>query len=279
MNPAPGGPAWRWQFGSEAARNLPRIFPLEDLSKDWAWGGSTGKGIRVAVIDSGIDAAHPAVGAVQGHVSITQGANELVFDCSPHTDLYGHGTACAGIIRAVAPECELYSVQVLGPRLTAEGTVFAAGIQWAIEHEMHVCNLSLGTTKRQYYALLHELADSAYHRNIMLVTAANNTPVPSFPSIYASVFSVAAHAIPNSPLFFYNPKPPVEFGAPGIDVRVAWRNGEWITATGNSFAAPHVAGIIARIRSKHPDLTVFHMKSILRALAANVIPPDSGAAL
>ncbi len=65
--------------------------------------------------------------------------------------------------------------------------------------------------------------------------------------------------------------PPVEFGAAGIDVRVAWKDGGWITATGNSFAAPHITGLVARIRAKHPGLSAFHLKAILRSLAANVV--------
>ncbi len=71
-------------------------------------------------------------------------------------------------------------------------------------------------------------------------------------------------------LFYYNPRPPVEFGAPGIDVRVAWAGGGSITATGNSFAAPHITGIAARIPGKHPGLTLFQMKTVLRALSANM---------
>ena len=108
----------------------------------------------------------------------------------------------------------------------------------------------------------------------MLVTAANNIPIPSFPSVYASVVSVASHEIKDPYAFFYNPNPPVEFGAPGIDVRVAWLNGEWITATGNSFAAPHIAGIATRILGKHPGLAVFQMKVILQALSGNMSHKD-----
>jgi len=263
-------PAWSWQFASDAIRKLPRLHPFEDITPAWAWNGSTGRGVRVAVIDSGIDATHPAIGGVHGYAAIIEGSDCLDIDTAPHADLYGHGTACAGIIRAAAPDCELFSVRVLGSRLTATGAVFTAAIRWAIDHEMHVCNLSLGTTKKDFFAPLHELTDLAYHRNIMLVTAANNMPIPSFPSTYASVFSVAAHGEPNSSSFFYNPDPPVEFGAPGIEVRVPWQNGGWISATGNSFAAPYITGLIARILAKHPGLTVFQMKSILRALAANV---------
>ena len=70
--------------------------------------------------------------------------------------------------------------------------------------------------------------------------------------------------------FYYNPEPPVEFGAPGIDVRVAWSEGGWITATGNSFAAPHITGVVAKILGKHPYLTLFQMKTVLRALSANM---------
>jgi subtilisin family serine protease len=275
MTVTTGSPAWSWQFAPDVIGTVPRIHPIEDLSPEWAWGGSTGRGIRVAVIDSGVDAGHPAVGSVQGYVAITEGPAGLLFDASPHEDLYGHGTACAGIIRAAAPDCELYSVRVLGSRLTSNGAIFAAGIRWAIENQMQVCNLSLGTTKKEYFGPLHALTDDSYYRNVMLVTAANNLPIPSYPSVYPAVFSVAAHGIPNSSAFYYNPHPPVEFGAPGIGVRVAWQDREWITATGNSFAAPHIAGLIARILGKHPYLTVFQMKSILRALAGNVAPVDN----
>jgi subtilisin len=263
-------PAWSAQFAPDTLSMLETSFPIEGITPEWAWGGSTGKGVRVAVIDSGIDADHPAVGGVSGYVHISDGAGSLEYSTEPHQDAYGHGTACAGIIRSFAPDCELYSVKVLGAALTGRGLVFAAGMRWAIESGMHVCNLSLGTTRRDLYALLHELADLACFRRIIMVTAANNMPVPTYPSMYASVISVAAHELQDPYVFYYNPEPPVEFGAPGIDVRVPWQDGGWITATGNSFAAPHISGLVARILGKHPKLTMFQVKAILHALSANV---------
>ena len=105
----------------------------------------------------------------------------------------------------------------------------------------------------------------------MLVTAAHNQPLLSFPATYSSVISVASHDVRDAEVYYCNPKPPVEFGALGIDVRVAWLGGEWITATGNSFATPHIAGLVTRMLGKHPGLNVVHVKGILRALADNVV--------
>ena len=250
---------------------LERIGPLEEVTREWAWGGSTGAGVKVAVIDSGIDADHPAVGGRVEYAAIVEEDGEITVDTQPHGDDFGHGTACAGIIRAQAPDCVLTSVKVLGPNMTGRGAVFAAGLRWAIENGMQVCNLSLGTTKRDFYAVLHELVDEAYFANIMLVTAAHNQPLLSFPSTYSSVISVASHDVRDAEVYYCNPRPPVEFGALGIDVRVAWRDGEWIIATGNSFATPHIAGLVTRMLAKHPGLNVVHVNAILRALADNVV--------
>src|SRR5215218_3048210 len=115
---------------------------------------------------------------------------------------------------------------------------------------MQVCNLSLGSTRKEFSGVLHELADLAYFRNVVLVTAANNLPMPSFPSVFSSVVAVACHDGADPHSIYYNPEPPVEFGAPGIDVRVPWLNGSWLTITGNSFAAPYVTGLVAQILGK-----------------------------
>jgi subtilisin len=264
-------PAWSAAFAPDALGTVALGIPVDQITPDWAWGDSTGRGVKVAVIDSGIDASHPAVGRpLSGQVAISEGPDGLLYDDAPHTDVYGHGTACAGIIRAAAPECELYSVRVLGPTLGGRAAVFAAGLRWAVEHGMHLCNLSLGTTKLEFFGMLHQIADLAYFRRVIFVTAANNTPVPSFPSMFASVISVASHDVARPDLFYYNTQPPVDFGAHGIDVDVAWLDGGRITATGNSFAAPHITGLVAKVLAKHPHLTPFEVKTVLAALAANV---------
>ena len=88
-------------------------------------------------------------------------------------------------------------------------------------------------------------ADRAYFANVLLVCAANNVPGPSYPSLFASVASVSCNLTTDPFRFHHNPEPPTEFLARGIDVEVAWLGGETIRTTGNSFAAPHISGIVA----------------------------------
>lgn len=257
-----------------AARALPPFALPEPITPAWAWEDAHGEGIRVGLIDSGADVTHPALAnQISGYVAVADGLAEERFDTSAHGDDSGHGTACAGIIRALAPACELYSIKVLDQSPLPRARALATAIRWGIEHEMRVLNVSVGTTRPEFYGILHELADLACFRNVMLVTAASQRPGPSYPAHFASVVSVVAQATDDPYEFYYHPASPAEFGARGYNLRVAWRDGTWISATGNSLAAPQLSGIIAQLLSKHPDLTAFHVKSVLYALAANVARP------
>lgn len=225
----------------------------------------------MAVVDSGIDASHPAVGPVQRYAALSYDSYQetVLTEEGLHEDLFGHGTACAAIIRRTAPECDLMSVRVLGRTLSGKGVVLAAGIRWAMAHGARVVNLSLSTGRADAYALFHEIADQAAFAGVVLVCATNNVPAPTYPGQFSSVISVAAHDGHDPFSLDVNPAPPVDFGAPGIDVDVAWLDGTTILSTGNSFAAPHVAALVARILSKHPDLTPYEVKTVLRAVASN----------
>ena len=170
-------------------------------------------------------------------------------------DVVGHGTACAGIIHGLAPAADLVSVRVLGPDNKGKGQIFAAGLEWAIDEGATVANLSLSSRSEAMFPIFHDLADRAYFANCLLVSAANNVQGASYPSLFAAVVSVAAHDVADPWTWFYNPAPPVEFGAYGVDVEVAWKGGGHVVATGNSFAAPHIAGLAALIRGRYPEAT------------------------
>lgn len=271
-------PAWSEPFSAAARDRLRRLPPLAEIDRGWAFDGATGAGVRVAILDSGLERSHPAL---QGRV-VESVAVELDREGEPHIvddqrdDLFGHGTACGGIILGLAPAVELVSVRVLGSDLRGKGPAFAAGLEWAIAHGCRVANLSLSSKSDAMFGTFHELADQAYFQNVLLVCAANNVPGPSYPSLFSSVVSVAAHDEPDPWRLYYNPAPPVEFGAWGVDVPIAWRDGGTTVATGNSFASPHVAGMIARLLSKHPELTPFEVKAVLAAVADNPRPGGGG---
>lgn len=263
-------PAWSLPASELDAIRIPPYWP-DRVDREWALGGSTGAGVRVCIVDSGVEAGHPHVGPLEGAVVISLGpAGETIVEEDVAGDECGHGTACAGIVRSLAPDCSLFSVRVLGGGFTGSGRILLAGLAWAIEQGFGVVNMSLSTTKADHAPRLHELADRAYFRRTMLVASAHNMPVESFPWRFSSVVSVGSHELDDPLAFFYNPSPPVEFFARGVDVEVAWLNGSTMRTSGNSFATPHLAGICALVLAKHPDLTPFQLKSVLHAIATNV---------
>jgi subtilisin family serine protease len=241
------------------------------VDRAWAFGDGSGRGVRVAIVDSGVDGSHPHLeGRLVESVAVERRGEDWAVVPAEPNDVVGHGTACAGIIHALAPEAELVSIRVLNAENRGNGGAFATGLLWAIEESgAGIVNLSLSSRSEAMFGPLHELADEAYFRNVLLVAAANNVSVASYPSLYAAVVSVAAHDVADPGVWLYNPAPPVEFGAYGLNVDVAWRQGARMTVTGNSFAAPHIAGYAARIRSAHPDATPFEVKAILAGTADN----------
>jgi subtilisin family serine protease len=263
-------PAWSLPKDSVDRIALPVHWP-ERVTREWAFGDSTGAGARVCILDSGVEAGHPSVGELESAVVISVGDDdEPVATEDEEGDVSGHGTACAGIVRALAPDCSISSVRVLGSSFTGSGSVLLAGLRYAIDQGFDVINMSLSTTKKPFAGVLHELADSAYFKRTVLVASAHNMPVESYPWRFSSVISVGSHEDPDPLAFFYNPSPPVEFFGRGVNVEVPWQGGRVLTVSGNSFATPHLSAICALILAKHPELTPFQLKSVLYLTASNV---------
>ncbi|MFI1995405.1 S8 family serine peptidase [Actinoplanes sp. NPDC020271] len=264
----PGLPAWG--LPADSGEPVPASL-FGGVDPEWAWHGGDGGGVRVCVLDSGVDGTHPLVGPVERawEVVSEEGRAPRIRECAP-ADTAGHGTACAGIIRSVAPGVRLSSVKVLGDGPSGNVAALLSGLNFAIEEGFDVVNMSLSTTRQEFRGRLAELCDRAYFRRCLLVVAAHNLPIESFPWNFASVVSVASHADPDPMRYFYNASPPVEFCARGVRVTVASPGGGTSRNTGNSFAAPHIAGIAARILGKHPWLTPFQLKTVLYHCAANV---------
>jgi subtilisin len=263
-------PAWSLPSDAVDGIAIPLEWP-ERVTREWAWEGSTGAGVRVCILDSGVEEGHPKVGELEGAVAVTVAKNgEVTVGEDDEGDTTGHGTACAGIVRAIAPDCRIFSVRVLGAGFTGSGHALLGGLRWAVEQGFDVVNMSLSTTKRDFATMLHELADTAYFRRTVLVASAHNMPVESYPWRFSSVISVGSHELADPLAFFYNPSPPVEFFARGVSVDIAWVGGSSIRASGNSFATPHISGICALVLGKHPELTPFQLKSVLYLVSSNV---------
>ena len=188
-------------------------------------------------------------------------------------DLFGHGTACAGIIVGLAPEVEIYSVRVLGADLRGKGAAFLAGPR---------VGRRAGRPGDEPEPVVQERARCSRSSTRSSTRPTSSTSRWSAPSTTCPACATRrrSHRSSRSPptpspdpeTFFYNPTPPVEWGAWGVDVPIGWKDGGTTVATGNSFAAPHMAGLVARILSKHPGLTPFEVKAVLAAIANNPQP-------
>lgn len=237
------------------------------INEDWK--RKTGRGVTVAVVDSGVDTSHPALeGKVAESLEALPENKRVVFIPSDSGDSAGHGTACAGIISSIAPDISIYSIKVLGEQASGDGQSFLAGLEYAIKRKFRVINLSLGTTKPQYFAPLHDLLDRAYHAGCIVVAAANNLPQPSFPSVFSSsLISVSKKEDPEPFNFGFRYGEVIELTAPGVNIKTAWLGGGYRSLTGNSFACPHIAGIIALLLEEYPGLTPFEVKTLLYSIA------------
>ena len=268
-------PAWSETF-LDGAGPAPALALPGAVTRAWAYGDARGRGVRVAVIDSGIDADHPDVGGVAAAVEVLVDENDpdaVVVREGPHGDLYGHGTACASLIRAVAPDVELISVRVLGPNLRGSADAFAAAIEWCVEHGVDVVNLSLSTSNVGYLPAFWSLVDRAAFAGVLLVSAMNNERKRTIPSELAGVCSVACGPGHDLERVWCNPHGPAEWGAAGIEMDVAWKDGGRVIASGNSFSAAVITGHLARIVAAHPGLAPWQARTVLAAVAVNAERP------
>ena len=130
--------------------------------------------------------------------------------------------------------------------------------------------MSLSTTKKDYAAVLHELADSAYFQRTVLVASAHNMPVESYPWRFSSVISVGSHEDDDPLSLYYNPNPPVEFFAKGRERRSRLARRRDAQRFRKQLRDTARLGICALVRSKHPELTPFQLKSVLHLTSSNV---------
>ena len=240
-------PAWR------AAALPPGVNPAEipwgiaRVDAPAAWPVTEGDGVRVAVIDTGIDANHPDLKAnvAGGYNAIHPGASWF--------DDNDHGTHVSGTIAGVldgrgvvgvAPKARLYAVKVLDAKGGAHLSTIIKGLIWAARHHMQVANMSLGAPIGSVF--MHLAIDYAHARGVTLVAAAgNNGKFVEYPAAYSDVIAVAASDSSDHIASFSSRGSKVEFIAPGVDVFSTVPGGQYDTYSGTSMATPHMTGLAA----------------------------------
>ena len=147
---------------------------------------ATGRGVRIAIIDSGVHASHPHVGGVSGGTAIDENGGRH----DDFVDRLGHGTAVTAAIREKAPDAELFAVKVFDRVLSTRIGSLIAGIDWAIENGMQLVNLSLGTSRQEHEAVLAGVVERAVRRNVLIVAARSDDGVSWLPGSLPGVLPV-----------------------------------------------------------------------------------------
>jgi len=242
------------------------------------WVTSTGDGVKVAILDTGIDPSHPDLaGRVSQGVDFTETGSSF--------DDNGHGTHVSGTVAAiysnnsgvygVAPSASLYAVKVLDSTGSGYLDWIIAGIEWAIANEIDVINMSLGTPSD--VQPLEDACNAAYKADILIVAAAGNSgnkpgnrDTVEYPGGYASVIAVAASDSNDLRASFSSTGPDVELIAPGVSILSSIPGDGYAYYSGTSMASPHVAGVAALVLAARPTLTNAEVRLILQQTAENL---------
>jgi subtilisin family serine protease len=259
------------------------VVPADPLATSWtyaaanlpaAWDVGTGSdAVVIAVVDSGVDAAHPdlAGAVVPGHDFVDQDADA--------SDVNGHGTAVAGVAAARANNglgaagacwaCRIMPLRVLGPEGFAQLTTIARAIDYAVEHGAAVVNVSLYGESRNGF--VEDAIRRARASGVLVVAAAGNEgrSTPEYPAAYAEALSVGATEESGALAGYSSRGDWVKLAAPGC-TPTTLLGGGYGAGCGTSGAAPVVAGIVALLRARAPFATASQLESAL-ALAARPV--------
>lgn len=232
-----------------------------------------GRGVKVAVIDSGVDPAHPALRGMtlEDDLAISCDGVNLRIEENRGTDVYGHGTAVASLLSREAPGAIIGSFRALDSTNHARSFVISECVSQAIARGYEVINCSFGCRGLARYVMDYkEWVDQAYLAGVQVVAACSNvnSAIREWPAYFPSVISVQGIDCGHDELFTKRGEM-VSFFARGERVEVPWLNGETKTETGSSYAAPLVAGRIARLIAAFPEMDPALIKPLLSTLAAS----------
>jgi subtilisin family serine protease len=245
--------------------------PLKLEEARQALTNGTGKGVRIAVLDSGIEIDHPELVGLEliDDLHVIDGGIQIEVRSGDGTDIFGHGTAVAGVIRGIAPDAKIGSIRVLGESLVSRTVIIREGIRQAIDRGYRILNCSFGCGLADHIFQYKEWIDEAYLNGIHIVSACNNLDFrrPEWPGYFPTVITVNMAQLDDEGTFFYKSGHLVEFFARGVDITLPWNHHLTKEVTGSSFAAPVLTGLLARLISVFPTLRPLEAKALLHRLA------------
>ena len=230
-----------------------------------------GSGVKVAIIDSGIESDHPLLQGVDlaDDIVISCDGMRIHFDEGNGVDAYGHGTAVASILHDEAEKVTMGSFRALDTQNRSRGFVISEAVYLAISKGYQVINCSFGCRGLPKYVMEYkDWVDEAYVNGVQIVAACSNlgAGIREWPSFFPSVFGV--HGIDcESSEFFHQDGRMISFMAKGNRIKVPWMNGSTKIETGSSFAAPRISGKIARLLSVFPNMDTAAIKPLLANVA------------
>lgn len=235
-----------------------------------------GAGVKVAIIDSGVDLTHPALDGMTlaDEVTVTCDGINLQIEERSGGDVYGHGTAIAALLRREAPGVTLGSFRALDSSNHARSFVIAECVNQAISRGYDIVNCSFGCRGLpRYLTEYKEWVDRAYLAGVQIVAACSNLDpaIREWPAYFPSVISVRGIDCGEDEFFHLGDRM-VSFLARGERVEVPWLGGLTKIETGSSYAAPLLSGKIARILSQMPRLRRDLVKPLLAELALPARP-------
>ena len=235
----------------------------------------TGKGVRIAILDSGIEVSHPGLAGSRllDDLAFISDGNTVNIEPGGGKDVNGHGTAIAGIIRALAPEAKIGSFRVLRMGLfdlTSKRDIIQRAAFEAIDRRYQILNCSFGCKgEKEFIMEFKDWVDEAYVKGVHITSACSNTDFTEreWPAYFPSVVTVDKTNIDRIDRFFYRPGNLVEFVAKGQYSDLLWLDGQKKQGFGTSFAAPVATALLARLISVHRGLSPLAAKELLRLVA------------
>lgn len=245
-----------------------RKFHGSEIAPQTGWGTLTGRGVKVALVDSGINAHHSHVGWVAGGITVRLETGGHPILEGGHQDRIGHGTAAAGIIRLRAPEAWLYAVKIFETRLAARIEALVAALWWTIDNGMKVVNLSLGTENKAHVPLLEETCHKAAQKGVIIVASGEEGRL-CYPAVLPTVIGVAMD--PDCPpgRFSFREGDPIEIRACGWPRKLPGIAQER-NLRGPSFASVHMAALCALVAEEDPQADVYQVRQVLKEQACTI---------